>query len=388
MGKPRRAAANKKKYVEESEESSPDASSDSDFDDDDDPDKIQVPGGGKDLATSTTRIGNTTSTSTSKAGTSSNPLKKVDMGAVNALKGTVPGEIPPDMKNNPILQKLMTTPKLVPANIPQNMKSTGVGGGNMPMMKNPMMSGNAGKLLNMGAMGGGGPSGMIDLNKTNMPPGLLAGFKGMSGSGGANMMHPAFMGLGSGGGMGFPGGPFGMPAAALMSQMLGQGGGKMGGGIGGGAGGPSGGPSGSGGGLDLATLLASNPALLLSAMSAGAGSAANTALLAQLLQAQAMSGNMNLFNPALWGAGPGMMGNKGMNNMNMFMNPMMMMPDQGKMMQQQRQQGEPQGEEEDNEDENMGVAETYADYMPAKLKIGRKHPDPVVETASLSSVEP
>lgn len=36
----------------------------------------------------------------------------------------------------------------------------------------------------------------------------------------------------------------------------------------------------------------------------------------------------------------------------------------------------------------MGVAETYADYWPAKLKLGKKHPDPVVETASLSSVEP
>ena len=56
----------------------------------------------------------------------------------------------------------------------------------------------------------------------------------------------------------------------------------------------------------------------------------------------------------------------------------------------------------------MGVAETYADYWPAKcklfvelliiflskffnlflVKIGKKHPDPVVETASLSSVEP
>lgn len=36
----------------------------------------------------------------------------------------------------------------------------------------------------------------------------------------------------------------------------------------------------------------------------------------------------------------------------------------------------------------MGVAETYADYMPSKLKLGRKHPDPVVETASLSSVAP
>lgn len=40
------------------------------------------------------------------------------------------------------------------------------------------------------------------------------------------------------------------------------------------------------------------------------------------------------------------------------------------------------------DDEELGVAETYADYMPSKLKLGRKHPDPVVETASLSSVAP
>ncbi|KAG8316949.1 hypothetical protein J6590_037294 [Homalodisca vitripennis] len=45
-------------------------------------------------------------------------------------------------------------------------------------------------------------------------------------------------------------------------------------------------------------------------------------------------------------------------------------------------------DDEENDDEDMGVAETYADYMPPKLKLGRKHPDPVVETASLSSVEP
>lgn len=36
----------------------------------------------------------------------------------------------------------------------------------------------------------------------------------------------------------------------------------------------------------------------------------------------------------------------------------------------------------------MGVAETYANYWPAKLNLGKKHPDAVVETASLSSVEP
>ncbi|OQR69151.1 Protein strawberry notch-like [Tropilaelaps mercedesae] len=40
------------------------------------------------------------------------------------------------------------------------------------------------------------------------------------------------------------------------------------------------------------------------------------------------------------------------------------------------------------EEDELGVAETYSDYVPAKLRIGMKHPDPVVETASLSSVPP
>uniref|UniRef100_A0A1A9VB05 Helicase C-terminal domain-containing protein n=1 Tax=Glossina austeni TaxID=7395 RepID=A0A1A9VB05_GLOAU len=47
-----------------------------------------------------------------------------------------------------------------------------------------------------------------------------------------------------------------------------------------------------------------------------------------------------------------------------------------------------QTEEDEVDYEEMGVAETYAEYWPAKLKLGKKHPDPVVETASLSSVEP
>ncbi|GAB6030353.1 Protein strawberry notch 1 [Chamberlinius hualienensis] len=52
-----------------------------------------------------------------------------------------------------------------------------------------------------------------------------------------------------------------------------------------------------------------------------------------------------------------------------------------------KQEVEGELEEEDDE-ENIGPAETYADYMPSKLKIGEKHPDPVVETSSLSSVQP
>ncbi|XP_061162410.1 protein strawberry notch homolog 1-like [Saccostrea echinata] len=47
-------------------------------------------------------------------------------------------------------------------------------------------------------------------------------------------------------------------------------------------------------------------------------------------------------------------------------------------------------EEEEVEDEvqELGHAETYNEYMPVKLSIGIKHPDPVVETSSLASVEP
>ena len=38
--------------------------------------------------------------------------------------------------------------------------------------------------------------------------------------------------------------------------------------------------------------------------------------------------------------------------------------------------------------ENIGYAETYADYRPAKLRSGLAHPDCVIESASLSSVTP
>ncbi|KAH6933665.1 hypothetical protein HPB50_017430 [Hyalomma asiaticum] len=44
--------------------------------------------------------------------------------------------------------------------------------------------------------------------------------------------------------------------------------------------------------------------------------------------------------------------------------------------------------EDAEEEEELGLAETYAEYTPSKLKIGERHPDPVVETSSLSSVQP
>ncbi|CAI2349586.1 unnamed protein product [Caenorhabditis sp. 36 PRJEB53466] len=42
----------------------------------------------------------------------------------------------------------------------------------------------------------------------------------------------------------------------------------------------------------------------------------------------------------------------------------------------------------EDDEENLGYAETYAEYTPAKLRSGMAHPDSVVESASLSSVSP
>ncbi|XP_064227271.1 protein strawberry notch homolog 2 isoform X3 [Aotus nancymaae] len=58
----------------------------------------------------------------------------------------------------------------------------------------------------------------------------------------------------------------------------------------------------------------------------------------------------------------------------------------------QEQTGHSQPEEEDEaeeeEAEELGHTETYADYVPSKSKIGKQHPDRVVETSTLSSVPP
>uniref|UniRef100_H3AXE2 Protein strawberry notch homolog 2 n=2 Tax=Latimeria chalumnae TaxID=7897 RepID=H3AXE2_LATCH len=49
---------------------------------------------------------------------------------------------------------------------------------------------------------------------------------------------------------------------------------------------------------------------------------------------------------------------------------------------------EEEDEGEDEEAEELGHAETYADYVPLKSRIGKPHPDRVVETSTLSSVPP
>ncbi|KAG6545283.1 hypothetical protein Mapa_013396 [Marchantia paleacea] len=45
-------------------------------------------------------------------------------------------------------------------------------------------------------------------------------------------------------------------------------------------------------------------------------------------------------------------------------------------------------EVEQEEDEGGTAGETFTDYRPSKLSIGPRHPDPIVETSSLSAVQP
>ncbi|XP_076453245.1 protein strawberry notch homolog 1-like isoform X2 [Babylonia areolata] len=53
-----------------------------------------------------------------------------------------------------------------------------------------------------------------------------------------------------------------------------------------------------------------------------------------------------------------------------------------------RKKVEDVADEAEEESEELGHAETYAEYKPRKVDLGQKHPDQVVESSSLSSVEP
>ncbi|XP_012789584.2 protein strawberry notch homolog 2 isoform X1 [Sorex araneus] len=55
---------------------------------------------------------------------------------------------------------------------------------------------------------------------------------------------------------------------------------------------------------------------------------------------------------------------------------------------QSQSQPEEEEEPEEEEAEELGHTETYSDYVPSKSKIGKQHPDRVVETSTLSSVPP
>ncbi|XP_046385917.1 protein strawberry notch [Ischnura elegans] len=309
MPRPKRSTTKKVGY-EEKDDSDKDASSagsGSDFDDDEDPDKIEVPGGGKDLATAA------------------------------ALSKTKDGEI---KKEEPSVSSNVSTNKIPGGLVTKGNSHLGYEvirvGGNAPANQstfrspappvNPQMMGPMGGLGGLGGYGGMGPLGS------------LAGMGGLGPAGGV-------MGFGGPGG-GLPGYYPGMgtlPGGMNPMQYLQQ----------------------SFSGLDYGSLsqaLQMNPYLL----SNGAG------------------GNMmnQLMNPAFHQGWAGGLSGKTVNQL--------WMKDENKLnpLAAAAAVGGVEEEEGAEDDEDMGVAETYADYMPTKLKLGRKHPDPVVETASLSSVSP
>ncbi|XP_060532767.1 protein strawberry notch isoform X2 [Cylas formicarius] len=250
----------------------------SDFDDDEDPDKIEVPGGGKDLASAASIMEN-------------RDIKfKQEMKQENDIK--------PDLKMGPM--SMGYNPKLGLNMHPSPydmMRAPPMGGPQYPGMGN--LAAMASMLSSLGAASG--PMGQ--------------------------MFAPPPPGPGGGGSSGVPGGSAASAAAAFnAAQFLQQ--------------------------MEMAAF--------------GMNSPYGNPFLQNL---SAMLYNSGPIPP--WG---GHLSNKAVQQM--WMNQM----DNKPMHHHQ--------EEEEVDDEELGVAETYADYMPSKLKLGKKHPDPVVETASLSSVAP
>ncbi|XP_067015400.2 protein strawberry notch isoform X2 [Anabrus simplex] len=299
MPRPKRSVTKKVAYADVSDHEESSANSGSDFDDDEDPDKIEVPGGGKDLATAA---------------------------SISNLK-----EEPKDVK-----VKTEDPPPLTHSNASSNLPSKIPGG--------LVTKGNSNLGYEKVRIGGGG-------GQSTFP---FGGVSSLFGQLGAMGYYPGM------GGMQQPN----LNTAALLQQSMDLGGlNPMA---------AMGMPMGSLNHMNLPPM-GLNPFLLPQ----------NGAFLNQLLNQSGIN-PMNAMHQG-WAGGL-----SGKTVSQLWMN------DEGKvrvsLAELQKQNALNQlasvQEEEEVDDEDMGVAETYADYMPSKLKLGKKHPDPVVETASLSSVAP
>ncbi|XP_050080016.1 protein strawberry notch isoform X1 [Anopheles maculipalpis] len=261
-------------------------STDSDFDDDEDPDEIEVPGGGKDLATvaTLTKKYKTESASSSNV-VGGTGLNRIGMAATGINKTDPQSQQPPQQKEPPVQQLNKITNFVI---------------------KQPSKD-------SIAAASGGTILSNASLTTTAMKPSVgsrIGGVGTIPGTGGSVEMSGMGYGGNSSLGGGIGGGTSTIGADSMNKIMTNQ--------------------------LmlqNLQAMLVANPHYLTSGIP--------TQLISQIVMADPSKLQLN------------------------------QMP-----------------EEEEAEDEEMGVAETYAEYWPAKLKIGKKHPDPVVETASLSSVEP
>ncbi|XP_055317524.1 protein strawberry notch isoform X2 [Sitodiplosis mosellana] len=306
-----------------------DVSSGSDFDDDEDPDKIEVPGGGRDLATAA---------SFGKQTTQSNPL-------INSQSNSTAKATTFDLTSNaigtasnqpqPVLKHLIPAESILKPFLPKvNTASTRV---HPPSTTTNITAASNAAMVYTNAAGYG--AGI----KMQAPPQAF----GMRSASAANSSMPMMNAAGLGGLGSVSSSPslysINNMAASLLAQM------EMGAGGFGGLGG---------------------------AMGALSGGSMSNPNVVQTYQAMLQNIQKLLaYNPDFL--------TKGIPN-NLLQ--MCMEQTQKPTMYGQPQLVQP--EEDEAEEEEMGVAETYADYWPAKLKLGKKHPDPVVETASLSSVEP
>ncbi|XP_062554438.1 protein strawberry notch isoform X2 [Armigeres subalbatus] len=290
-----RMATKKSSYGYEDDEENEDSSG-SDFDDDEDPDEIEVPGGGRDLATVATLTKQKVE-SDLKVPASGQPASNV------SSKST--GKIPIGLVTKPVTSggyEVIRQPTLhkQPG---VGSSAYGMGGGSSGMSSSSLVGSISSNLSNLGASSG--KTAMQTATPTGaLPPGATSILGGL-GSYYPPSIATLLAQMGMAATLGF-GGSSSMNNANHMTSnqiMLEQ----------------------------LKALVAANPHYLTSGIP--------TNLLSQIW----MADTAKLNQPA---------------------------------------------EEEEAEEEEMGVAETYAEYWPAKLKIGKKHPDPVVETASLSSVEP
>ncbi|XP_058978487.1 protein strawberry notch [Musca domestica] len=312
-----------------------DEDSGSDFDEDEDPDKIEVPGGGKDLITAVTYAKKST-------------IKKQGQVNNNSLlisNQTSGGGAASTAFNRSIMPKKTPSPAVgMPAPAPSG--STNVGGGAGPSTESAvggMPAFNTSQLMGMAALA----AAMFNATSETKTTGSNSNNSttGLSGSGGLGVLAGLQATTSTASRQ--------MPPNSVSYQ------------------------ANTASGLNKAASLLAQMTMGLGSMQPAPAPAASTGL-----STQSKMNNMVLQKiQALVAANPQFL-TSGIPNQ--LLQQLLMQP----MKQVTPAPVLAQPEEDEADYEEMGVAETYAEYWPAKLKLGKKHPDPVVETASLSSVEP
>ncbi|XP_028893788.1 protein strawberry notch isoform X1 [Zeugodacus cucurbitae] len=363
----------------------------SDFDDDEDPDKIEVPGGGRDLQTAVTYAKNSGHKANSA---NSNNNKNISNNNNSLLTSNQP------RINNSLIATKPTTGGISLLNNNNMPKKSAAAPAAIGMSNYPSSSGSAAAAAAVAAAASAGYNGLpsplpFSANQLmNMAAYAMASGAGAGGnSGGGGGIGGAVAGNVSGGaaglsallaaGLGAAAGLNALPNinalntnAAALAAVTGAGAGVLG---------SPGNYYQTNSNLNMAASLLAQMSMGLgynSAPTTAASMPANANPPASAASSQAKTNALIMQKiQALVAANPSFLTSGIPNHVlaQLFMQPMKTAPATVTAA---------PPEEEEVDYEEMGVAETYAEYWPAKLKLGKKHPDPVVETASLSSVEP